>query len=217
MQKYHVGKHILQVGVIGSAGTEEYHKGYQHPRGYLEVGFMLGQLLGKEGATVITGGEGGLMAAVEKGVKKYHGITVGIFKSLYDISYDVYSDIDVVTEMGEGGPEYILPMCCNVIISIGGGAGTLNEICVAYRNKVPVILLRGFDGWTDKLADSLYKNHYLDVRERTKFEVVNNPEDAAKMAIKIGKKHLRDLLYKSRLIVQKRKFIHFGKKRRIKE
>lgn len=204
MKRHHKG-HILQVGVIGSAGKEEYSKSFRHHKGYLKFGEKLGELLGKKGVTIITGGEGGIMAAVEKGGKKHGATTVGVFKNLHDVAYDIYSDIDIVTSMGEGGPEYILPLCCNVIISMGGGAGTLNEICVAYRNNVSVVLLTGFGGWTDKLAKNLYENRYMDERKRTRFEVVKTPEEAANVAMKIGTKHLEYLIKVGNLAIKNRK------------
>jgi uncharacterized protein (TIGR00725 family) len=184
----------LQVGVIGSAGKEEYRKDHKYYRGYLKVGKKIGCLLGEAGVIVITGGEGGIMDVVERGAKETGGTTIGIFKFLHDIVGEKYSDVEIISGMGEGGPEYILPMCCNVIISMGGGAGTLNEVSVAYRQSVPVVLLTGYGGWTDKISKNLHEKHYLDERKRVKFYVAKTPEEAVELAIKVGKDHLKKIM-----------------------
>lgn len=187
-------RHILQVGVIGSAGPEEYRKGWKPPKGLLKAVKTIGALLGKAGATIVTGGGGGIMSAVSREGIKRDSITVGLFNTLKDVGPgDIYT-VGITTGMHEGGPEYILPLSSDVMIAISGGAGTLNELAVAYRNCVPVILLKGFGGWVDRLIPTLIEGMYLDERKRTPFIVVDTPEKAVKIALREGVRRLGNLV-----------------------
>jgi uncharacterized protein (TIGR00725 family) len=198
-----VGKLILQVGVIGSAGSEEYLKGWKNPKGLIEAVKKIGKLLGEKGATIVTGGGGGIMSAVAKeGIKK-DSITIGLFNTLNDIGVgDIYT-VGITTGMMEGGPEYLLPLSSDIMIAVSGGAGTLNELAVAYRNQVPVILLKGFGGWVDKLIPLLFEGKYLDERKRTQFFVVNSPEEAVETAIREGTKRLNRVVKKGKAFYAK--------------
>jgi hypothetical protein len=69
----------------------------------------------------------------------------------------------------------------DAIISLGGGAGTLQEICVAYRMQRPIVLLTGFGGWTDRLAQL----DWLDERQLVPFHVESSPEGAVKTALEL--------------------------------
>ena len=69
-----------------------------------------------------------------------------------------------------------------MIITIGGGSGTLNEIVVAYQAGIPVVVLKDSGGWSDKLAET-----YLDDRKRFKIKSARTPREAAELAIRLAK------------------------------
>ena len=193
-----VGKLILQVGVIGSAGSEEYIKGWKMAKGLKKAVGRLGQLLGDVGATIVTGGGGGIMSEVSREGIKRNSITIGLFNTPNDIGVgDIYT-VGITTGMFEGGPEYLLPLSSDVMMGVSGGAGTLNELAVAYRNRVPVVLLQGYGGWVDKIIPMLYGGQYLDERRRTKFYIAETPEKAVAIAIKVGDKRLREMVKKGK-------------------
>ncbi len=52
---------------------------------------------------------------------------------------------------------------CFAVVVIGGGAGTLSEIALASQINKPIILMKGTEGWADKL-----KTDYLDHRKNAK-------------------------------------------------
>ncbi len=205
-----MGKWILQVGVIGSAGSEEYKKGWRMPKGLKPTVRRIGQLLGDKGATIVTGGGGGIMSEVSKEGIKRGSITIGLFNTFNDIGLgDIYT-VGITTGMFEGGPEYLLPLCSDVIIAISGGAGTLNELTVAYRNRVPVVLLKGYGGWVDRLIPKLFNGRYLDERERTPFFTASTPEEAVKIALKEGDKRLRGMVKKGKEFYHKKNKLRTG-------
>lgn len=198
-----VGNLILQVGVIGSAGAEEYLKDWKPPKGLMTAVRRMGQLLGEKGATIVTGGGGGIMSEVSKEGIKGDSITIGLFNTHNDIGVgDIYT-AGITTGMLEGGPEYLLPLCSDIMIAVSGGAGTLNELAVAYRNRVPVVLLKGFGGWVDKIIPLLHEKKYLDERKRTPFFIANTAEEAVEIAIKEGDRRLKGIVKKGKAFYNK--------------
>jgi len=205
-----MGKFILQAGVIGSAGPEEYLKGWKAPKGLMKAVRKMGQLLGERGVTIVTGGGGGIMSEVSREGIKRDSITIGLFNNYNDIGLgDIYT-VGFTTGMMEGGPEYLLPLCSDVIIAVSGGAGTLNEMAVAYRNMVPVVLLKGYGGWVDRIIPLLYENKYLDERRRTQFFIAESPEEAVEIAIKEGDKRLRGIVKAGRDFYAKKNKLRTG-------
>lgn len=116
--------------------------------------------------------------------KKAGGLTVGI---TYDKGLDVYEkEADVIIATGlvrGGGRELTLGLSCDALICISGGSGTLNEIAVAYQANIPIVVLKGSGGWSDKLAGT-----YLDARKRVKIKAAKTPKEAVEMAIRLAKK-----------------------------
>jgi hypothetical protein len=173
-------KRKLQIGVMGSAADLKYTKILE--RKAEELGYWVA----KKGAVLIFGAEkdyDSLSTAACRGAKKTNGLTVGI---TYDKGLDIYEkNADVVIATGlvrGGGRELTLALSCDALICISGGSGTLNEIAVAYQANIPIVVLKGSGGWSDKLAGI-----YLDARKRVKIEVAKTPKEAVEMAIRLAK------------------------------
>lgn len=170
----------LQIAVIGSAGPEEYQ--YKKPMTQM---YQAAEIIGKELAVrnciVINGGKGGIMEAVSKGAQKGSGITVAETSGIDRFTSNQYIDVEIVTgDVAFRGPSQLVGMS-DAVISIGGGAGTLQEIAVAYRMQKPIILLIGFGGWTDRLS----KRRFLDERRLVPFVVTNFAESAVENCLKL--------------------------------
>lgn len=170
----------LQIGVIGSAGPEEY--AFEKPGlKMLVAAEVIGQELARQNCIVINGGKGGIMEAVCKGAQGTGGITVAETSGLERFSANPFVDIEVVTgDVAFRGPSQLVAMS-DALICLGGGAGTLQEICVAYRMKKPIVLLVGFGGWTDRLDNQ----EWLDERRLIAFTRVSTPKDAVEQAISL--------------------------------
>lgn len=167
-----------QVGVIGSAGLEEY--AFEKPNGKMfAAAETLGRLLAEKDCIVINGGKGGVMEAVCKGAKIAGGMTVAEISGNGRGEGNMYVDVEIVTnDIGFRGPSTLIGMS-DVIIALGGGAGTLQELAVAYRMGKPVILLTGFGGWTDRIS----KLEYLDERQLIKFAQATTEKEAVTQAL----------------------------------
>ncbi|MBI2074256.1 MAG: TIGR00725 family protein [Candidatus Levybacteria bacterium] len=165
----------LQIGVIGSAGSEEYPRRKPSKKG-LRVAYEVGKLIALKNAVLVCGGKGGVMKEACRGAKKNDGITVGIISGSERSQANKYVDVEVVSGMINCGEESLIVSMCDGFIAIGGGSGTLQEIAIAYRNKKPTVAIKGIPGWADKLA-----NTYLDERQIMKIYVAKTPQEAVRI------------------------------------
>jgi len=173
----------LQIAVIGSAGPEEY--AYDKPvKAMYAAAETIGRLLAQIECIVVNGGKGGVMEAVCRGAKRVGGLTVAEIAGDGRGEGNDYVDIEIVTtDSGFRGPSLLIGMS-DAVISLGGGAGTLQELSVAYRMQKPVVLYTGFGGWTDRVA----KLDYLDERQLMQFVQVSSEKLAVSKAIQLAKK-----------------------------
>lgn len=119
---------------------------------------LLAESVGKElvdnGFRVMTGGLGGVMEAACRGAKlsgKYiPGDTIGILPG--HSSHDGNDYIDIAIPTGLDHVRNSVVAHADAIIAIGGGAGTMSEICLAWVYKRLIVSLR-MDGWSLKIAD----------------------------------------------------------------
>lgn len=117
------------ISVFGSAFPKEGEREY-------ETAYKLGLLLARKGFDVNTGGYGGIMEAVSKGVKENGGNTTGITLNYVKRKPNVYLHkiitcntlFERISKLIELGDAYIV---------LGGGTGTLLELAVVweYLNK----------------------------------------------------------------------------------
>lgn len=162
-----------QIGIIGSAGPEEYPKNGKPSKSIFKIAEKLGELIAKNNAVLVTGGKGGIMESASKGAKRYKGITVGIVKGDKRGTSNEFIDIEIVTNTMGASEEAILVNSCDGIIAVGGGAGTLQELTAAYRKSKPVVIINNIDG-----ISSQYANKYMDNRKNIKFLSASSPKNA---------------------------------------
>ena len=79
------------------------------------------------------------------------GDVIGVLPGYDPDAANGFVDIPIPTGMGEAR-NVVLVALADVVIVIGGGAGTLSEIALAWRLGKPVIALRTSDGWAMELA-----------------------------------------------------------------
>ncbi len=179
-------KKSWQIGVIGSAGAEEYPEKMGITNKNLIIAQEIGKLLAKNNCVVVTGGKGGIMEAAARGAKMAKGQTVGIISGSDRFTSNDFTDIEVISGSAAAGfDEFLLVMMSDALIVIDGGAGTLEEMTIAYRNKKPIVVLGQSGGWAEKLADS-----FLDKRETIKIESAKNAKQAVVEALKSAQKSL---------------------------
>ena len=115
----------LQIGVMGSMADLNYTKEFEL------AAEKIGELIAEKGGILFFGAEkdaDSLSTAACRGAKKKGGLTVGV---TYGKGKDIWQkDADIIIPTGlerGGGREMVLVLACDVVISISGGSGTLNE------------------------------------------------------------------------------------------
>jgi uncharacterized protein (TIGR00725 family) len=176
-------KRKIQIGVMGPA-EKEYPKDAELKEKICKIAERIGELLAEEGAIVFTGGMDGVMELASRGAKSKGGITVGTPGRTRNLS-NKYIDIEVLTPIDVGDFLFAGILSCDAIITIPGGAGTLAEVCIAYRNRKPNIVIEGINSDYDKMI-----NNYLDEGKLILIEGAKTPEEAVKKAIELAKKEL---------------------------
>ena len=98
----------------------------------------VGKGIAERGAILICGGMGGVMEAAAKGCSLAGGRVVGILPTENAEDANAYVTIPVVTGMGEGR-NIIVVRSAQAVIAVGGRYGTLSEVALALRLRIPVI------------------------------------------------------------------------------
>lgn len=116
-----------------------------------EAAERIGAMLARLGITLITGGRTGVMEAAGRGACEAGGTVVGILPSTDKADANPWCDIVIPTGLGHAR-NVLTVLSGDFLIVLGGAAGTLSEICFAWIHGKPILTLRGFSGWADKLA-----------------------------------------------------------------
>lgn len=169
----------LQIGVIGSAGQDDYENNGAASQEMIMIAKEVGGLLAKANVIVVTGGKDGIMEAAAEGAKMAGGLTVGVIKGQDRFLSNQYTDVEIISGMiADGFDELTLVLMCDALIVIGGGAGTLQEITIAYRNNKPIIAIEDLGGWGERLAGK-----YLDERKKIFIKSAQSPIEAVNLAL----------------------------------
>lgn len=135
----------------------------------------LGKNLLDAGYWIVCGGKGGVMEAVCKGGRQspqfQKGACIGIIPESDPQKANPYCDLVIATGLGEMR-NLVLVNTAQVLIALGGGAGTLSELALAWKQNKRVICYQGSPGWAAQLAGSS-----LDNRKREAFLAAHSIED----------------------------------------
>jgi uncharacterized protein (TIGR00725 family) len=148
----------MQIGVIGSNKSQCSDDLYQ-------FAYEVGLLLGKKGHTVINGGMQGVMEAVSKGVKESQNTeskVVGILPFNNSDGCNDYLDVKIPTGIGFARNS-VIALSSDILIALGGGAGTLSEISFAWQYGKKVFCYMDVRGWSQNLANIDLDNRKSDL------------------------------------------------------
>lgn len=158
------GPRGVQIAVAGPASCDERT---------LAVARELGAELARRGATLLTGGRGGAMGAASEGARAAGGLAVGILPGADARQSPPNPHLDVALFTGLGqARNAVLVLSAGAVVAVGGGWGTLSEIALALKHRIPVVLL---ESWRLQRPDGL-----LDPL----LAVALSPADAAEMAVR---------------------------------
>jgi uncharacterized protein (TIGR00725 family) len=104
----------------------------------------VGRLLAEAGATLVTGGLGGVMEAASRGARSAGGDVVAVLPGLDPAEATPHATTVVATGAGQGR-NLAVAASGEAAIAIGHGWGTLSEIALARKIGRPVVVLVGPD------------------------------------------------------------------------
>ena len=130
-----LGERTVMVAVIGDGD----------PRGpdahrVVEWAEEVGTLLARRGATVVTGGLGGVMEAASRGAVSTGGMTIGILPGDDPREANPYVRLPIATGLGVVR-NLVVVTSADAVVAVGGRHGTLSEIGLALRMGRQVVTL----------------------------------------------------------------------------
>lgn len=161
------------IGVIGSAGATVGGSVVD----ILDAAYRVGEAVAREAAVLVSGGTTGVMAAASQGAREAGGLTIGFLPDADRGRASEFVDIAFPTGMGTIR-NLLTPRVCDAVIMIGGGAGTLNELTIAYDFGTPVVAVTGTGGWADRIRPALDEGRWLDERQTVAVSFAATPEEA---------------------------------------
>ncbi len=166
------------IGVIGNAARP----GVDLPAALLDAAYAVGRGIAEADAVLVNGGTGGVMEASASGAKSAGGFVIGFLPHADASHANPYLDVALPTGMGTMR-NILTARCCDALIMVGGGIGTLNELTIAYDVGTPVIVLRGSGGWSDRIEAALLEGRWLDERRTSELDFADDPKDAVAQAL----------------------------------
>lgn len=137
-----------QIAVVGSASAslEMLAQAESLGRGCVDAGWR-----------IVCGGRGGVMRAVARGARQADRATgadvIGVLPSLDAADANSFLDIVLPTGLGHARNS-VVAASGQVMVVVGGGAGTLSEVALAWTMDKPVVALSASGGWARTLAGS---------------------------------------------------------------
>ena len=144
-----------------------------------KIAYDVGVEVARSGSVLLSGGMGGVMAASCKGAQKAGGITVGIIPHDNHEFANKYCDIVIPSGMGLTR-DFLNALSADGIIVIGGGAGTLSEMCAAYMHDRPMVAIRKTGGMADRYVDS-----FLDHRSKPMIAGADSADEAVRSILEM--------------------------------
>jgi uncharacterized protein (TIGR00725 family) len=132
----------------------------------------VGRLLARARAVMVCGGHGGVMESASRGAAAEGGTVLGILPGSARTEGNRYLTVSIPTGMGEMRNALIV-RAADALIAIAGEFGTLSEVALALKIRVPVV---GLGTWELSKAG----------RKVEAFVEASTPEDAVRRALALA-------------------------------
>jgi uncharacterized protein (TIGR00725 family) len=139
----------------------------------LEWAEEVGQLLARGGATVVTGGMGGVMRAASRGASGVGGETIGILPGADASEANEFVKVAIPTGLGVAR-NLVVVTAADAVVAVGGRHGTLSEIGLALRQGREVVTLASWRLETDQRMGG------------PRIHRARDPREAAAMALRLA-------------------------------
>ncbi len=156
----------LQIAVLGAAECDERTAA---------AAFATGEALARAGARLICGGRGGVMAAASRGARSAGGTVVGVLPGSDARESPANDAVNIAVYTGIGQARNLsVVLSSAAAIAIGGGWGTLSEIALALKHRVPVVTL---ESWSLSRPDG---------RQEQLLRAARSPRQAVALALEMA-------------------------------
>jgi hypothetical protein len=105
-----------------------------------ELARQVGREVARQGAVVLCGGLGGVMAAAAQGAKAAGGVSLGILPDGDHRGANPYLTYSIATNLGHAR-NMLIAHSADAVIAVDGSYGTVSEAAIALKLGKPVIAL----------------------------------------------------------------------------
>jgi uncharacterized protein (TIGR00725 family) len=140
----------------------------------LEWAEEVGSLLARGGATVVTGGLGGVMEAASRGAAAAGGMTIGILPGDDPREANEHVRLPIATGLGVVR-NLVVVTSADAVLAVGGRHGTLSEIGLALRQGRHVVTLGSWRVESDQRMGG------------PRVHRARDPREAANLALRLAK------------------------------
>lgn len=141
----------------------------------------VGREIVEQGWRLVTGGLGGVMEAASRGATRApsyrDGDVIGLLPGADADAANPWVDIAIPTNLGYAR-NVLVVATADVVVAVGGGAGTLSELAMAWQLDKPIVALE-VTGWSRRLAGQA-----IDERPRDPIARAGSPEEAIELVRK---------------------------------
>ncbi len=162
----------MKIAVIG-------HSGHLEKSALNDLCENIGYQIAKHGHVLVNGGTGGVMEAVSRGAKNAGGIVIGMLSG-HEKGND-YLTIGIEMGFDASISSVFMMYNADAVISIGGRSGTALELFAAYLKKIPIILMDGTGGWTERMTKDLVDGKYFDENRIVEVRIAKTAEEAMRI------------------------------------
>lgn len=143
---------------------------------------QVGYLLAQANITVLTGGLGGVMEAVSRGVAEAGGISVGIVPVIPEEERswrwaNSFQTVCLNTGLGQRERMPMLIHSCEAVICVSGGQGAWIEAEMALDARIPVVVLPRTGGTALRLT--------VEERLVDRILIAKDPEEAVDLTLNV--------------------------------
>jgi uncharacterized protein (TIGR00725 family) len=144
---------IPQVAIIGSSEADS---------AAAKVAEQAGAVIARLGAALVTGGRDGVMSAASRGCAAAGGTVIAVTPHKHMNEVNDFAHYHVPTGMG-WARNCITGISGDVVLVIGGAAGTLSEIAYAWMYDRPIVAMSCCEGWSKRIAGQAVDHRRQDV------------------------------------------------------
>jgi len=171
----------FNIGIISSA----VHPGNSK---LIRLARKIGKLLGQHHLNVLTGASIGYTQIISQEAQKYGSKLIGFSPATNSYLHqlvDDNADINIFDQLyfsnkGFSARSLEFIQSCDSVISLSGRMGTLSEFTIAFEERVPVFIYKGFGGISDFIEEIIKKTNKEDWTEVSYF---GDPEKLVKSLV----------------------------------